>query len=96
MNTENKTVETNQVTEVRTLKRQPGLGRLNRLIRATTDLLVANGHTKRHFKRNYATGTATYICPNCKSTASVKLEQGVGQTSKEGDALALTCTVVTS
>jgi hypothetical protein len=81
---------------VRTLKRQPGLGRLNRLIKATTDLVVANGHTKKHFKRNYSTGTATYQCPNCNASVVVKLEQGVGQTSKEGDALVLKCSVVNS
>jgi hypothetical protein len=85
-----------QTSEVKVLKCAPGLGRLNRLIKSTTDLLVANGHLKKHFKRNYSEGTASYTCPNCKATASVKLEEGAGKTSKAGDALVLKCSVVNS
>lgn len=93
MPVDNTAVVTQEVTQtqVRVLKRQPGLGRLNRLIASATEILVANGHANKRFKRDYNTGSATYTCSHCNSVVVAKLEQSRGKTSVQGDALVAKC-----
>jgi hypothetical protein len=83
-------------TTAKVLKRQPGLGRLNRLIAASMDTVVSNGHANKRFKRDYKAGAATYKCPNCGATAVVSLEQARGKTTAVGDAFIMKCSVVNS
>jgi hypothetical protein len=85
------TEETKTVTETKVLKRQKGLGRLNRLIAASTALIVAKGHDNKRFKRDYATGVAHYLCPSCNAVAAVGIGQGRGEVHTAGDAFLTVC-----
>lgn len=73
------------------LKRAPGLGRLNRLVASTSEILVKLGHDDKRFKRSYDSGIAAYRCPGCGKVAAVGLGQGRGETYVTGDALESPC-----
>jgi hypothetical protein len=94
LNTELVDTEATLVMEpvTKVLKRQPGLGRLNRLIASSTALIVAKGHENKRFKRDYATGIAHYQCPSCGAVAAVGLGQGRGEVHTAGEAFESTCT----
>lgn len=77
---------------VKVLKRAPGLGRLNRLIASSMDLLVAKGHDNKRFKRDYTNGVAMYKCPSCNSVGAVGLGRARGETHAAGDAFENNCT----
>lgn len=97
MNLVTETTETtSEVTTTKVLKRQPGLGKLNRMTKAAQATIVANGHENKRFKRDYATGTATYTCPTCGATATATVSAERGKSSVGGDALVLKCSATNS
>lgn len=68
------------------LKRQRGLGKLNRLIARAQQLLRMNGYDMRRFTRNYENGTALSSCKKSGRMVTVNIN---GKTDKErliGDA----------
>lgn len=69
-------------TSVSSEPSQAVIGRFNRLVLVATKALVALGHVKKRFKRNYATGVATYHCPKCNSVATVKLNDQTSEPSE--------------
>lgn len=81
------------VSEAPALKRQPGLGKLNRLTKSAQQTILANMHTLKRFKRDYADGTATYTCPVCGATAVAMVSGERGGSSVNGTALTTTCKV---
>jgi hypothetical protein len=88
--------ETTVAVETKVLKRQPGLGKINRLTKAAQATIAANGHENKRFKRDYNTGTATYTCPHCGATATATVSNLRGKSSVGGDALVLKCSVTNS
>lgn len=79
-------------TNVKVLKRQPGLGKLNRLTKQAQDVLFALGHSGNRFKRDYTTGTATYTCSACKATVLAQVSNTRGGSVVSGDGLTSNCT----
>lgn len=67
--------EDTQVTEeVRVVKCKPGQGKLNRLIAKAQVKLQELGYLPdRRFKRDYAAGTANYVCRETGATAYVNI-----------------------
>lgn len=80
-----------EAAATKVLKRQKGLGRLNRLIASSTARIVAKGHDNKRFKRDYATGVACYQCPSCGAVAAVGLGRGRAEVHTTGDAFDTTC-----
>jgi len=72
-------------------KRDKSLGKLNRTVAEAVDVLVAMGHLKKRFRRDYESGTASYHCPSCGATAKVIACQGHGDSYSEGIALVESC-----
>lgn len=77
---------------VKTFKRQPGLGKLNRLTKSAQNTLFANGHSNNRFKRDYVAGTANYTCANCQATVVATASTTRGASSVSGEALVTKCT----
>lgn len=91
-NIDDKAVE--QVVKV--LKRQPGLGKLNRLIAAAQMKLKGMGHNMKRFDRDYTTGTATSTCKHCGATVTVNINGKTLDEKMQGEALTVTCSHVNS
>lgn len=101
-------METNTMTQVEQLaelvhtaeekprKRAVWLGKLNRTVAKATALITANGHEPKRFKRDYANGVASYVCPHCAAAAVVVASEGRGKSETKGDALVLKCSAVNS
>jgi hypothetical protein len=90
-------VEMNSEANVtKVLKRQPGLGKLNRMTKSAQSTIASNGHANKRFKRDYSTGVATYTCPNCSASAIAQVSQERGKSSVGGDALVMKCSVTNS
>lgn len=67
-------VRATEMTEaVRVVKCKPGQGKLNRLIAKAQIKLQELGYPDRRFKRDYAAGTANYICREKGATAHVNI-----------------------
>lgn len=62
------------------LKRQKGLGKLNRLIAKAQQLLRMRGYQMRRFTRNYDNGTAL---SSCKKTGALVTVNIYGKTDNE-------------
>jgi hypothetical protein len=67
-------------TNEKTLKRQKGLGRLNRLIAAAQSRLSGLGYDMRRFTRNYDNGTALSSCKRTGAMVTVNIN---GKTEAE-------------
>lgn len=71
------------------VKCKPGQGKLNRTIALAQAVLTENGHAGKRFKRDYALGFASYVCPNCNATAIARTDK-----TFTGDAIFNKCTTV--
>lgn len=90
-------VEVVNSSEATTERRHPAsLGKLNRMTRVAAKALAENGHAAKRFKRDYTTGVATYVCPDCSATALAIASVESGKSKVEGSALTLKCSVVNS
>lgn len=85
------TPENSLPIEMPVRKRPTWLGKLNRTAAKAMDLIVANGHADRRFKRDYVNGVSTYVCPHCNAGAIVVAKDGRGKSQMDGSALTNQC-----
>lgn len=94
LSVDGQTIDLGTVTgnySVKVLKRQPALGKINRLTRAAQNLISVQGHAVKRFKRDYVNGTASYVCPNCGMRAIVVANPVAGETKMQGEAITSVC-----
>ena len=88
------TVISGAITDsVKVLKRQPGLGKINRRVKKAISMLTAKGHTAARFKRDYDAGVATYRCGHCDLLATINLNVAVTDLQISGPAIDSFCSV---